>query len=42
MYCRVNSGGVGDHIGWTVEAEDREGNSAGADCEVVVVNPGNG
>ena len=38
----VDSGGVGDHIGWTVEAEDGEGNSASADCEVVVVNPGNG
>ncbi|MGH9361333.1 MAG: hypothetical protein ACRD2T_05400 [Thermoanaerobaculia bacterium] len=38
----VDSGGVGDHIGWTVTAEDGEGNSTTVDCEVVVVNPGNG
>ncbi len=36
----LDSGGVGTHIGWTVEATDPSGNSQGADCEVTVVNPG--
>lgn len=38
----VDSGGVGDHIGWTVSATDGGGNTAEATCEVVVVNPGKG
>ena len=36
----VDSGGVGDHVSWEVEAEDASGNAATATCEVEVVNPG--
>lgn len=35
----VDSGGVGDHIDWTVEATDDAGNTTTATCSTVVVNP---
>jgi subtilisin family serine protease len=35
----LDSGGVDDHITWTVEAYDMYGNMSEATCEVVVVNP---
>jgi hypothetical protein len=35
-----NSGGVGQHIRWTVVASDGSGNHQEAQCEVVVGNPG--
>jgi hypothetical protein len=35
----IDSGGVGDFIAWTVEADDENGNSTTASCEVQVVNP---
>ncbi|NIR30257.1 MAG: RTX toxin [Gammaproteobacteria bacterium] len=38
----LDSGGVDDHITWTVEAEDGSGNQASEECEVLVVNPGKG
>ena len=38
----VDSGGVDDHITWTVTADDGNGNPATSTCEVVVVNPGKG
>jgi subtilisin family serine protease len=34
-----DSGGVDDHISWTVEASDIHGNTSAASCEVLVVNP---
>ena len=37
----LDSGGVGDHITWNVTATDGSGNQTTADCEVLVVNPGN-
>jgi serine protease len=37
-----NSGGVGQHIAWTVVASDGSGNDQLAECEVVVSNPGGG
>jgi hypothetical protein len=37
-----DSGGVGDHITWTVVATDASGNQAATACEVVVANPGKG
>jgi hypothetical protein len=36
----VDSGGVSDHIGWTVHAADGGGNGVTTQCEVVVANPG--
>lgn len=36
----VDSGGVGDHITWTVTATDGSGNTTEQTCEVLVVNPG--
>jgi hypothetical protein len=36
----VDSGGVGDHIGWDVMAQDGGGNTTTAHCELVVANPG--
>jgi hypothetical protein len=36
----LDSGGVGDHIGWEIHAEDGGGNALTMDCELVVVNPG--
>lgn len=38
----LDSGGVGDHITWTVESTDGVGNRASATCAVDVVNPGRG
>lgn len=38
----LDSGGVHDHIMWTVSAVDGSGNPAIAVCEVLVVNPGRG
>ena len=38
----LDTGGVGDHITWTVVATDDNGNSAQRQCEVVVGNPGEG
>jgi len=35
----LDSGGVDDHISWTVQAVDMYGNTSEATCEVVVVNP---
>jgi hypothetical protein len=35
----LESGGVDDHISWTVQAVDMYGNASAATCEVVVVNP---
>ena len=35
-----DSGGVGDHITWTVKATDAFGNETTETCEVEVVNPG--
>jgi hypothetical protein len=35
----LNSGGVDDHIEWTVEATDECGNISTGQCEVLVVNP---
>ncbi|MCH8042003.1 MAG: hypothetical protein IH977_16940 [Nitrospinae bacterium] len=36
----LDSGGVGDHITWTVTADDGNGNQTSATCEVIVENPG--
>ena len=36
----LDSGGVDDHITWTVIATDSSGNTAETDCEILVVNPG--
>ena len=38
----LDSGGVGDHIQWTVTATDDSGNTSTAVCEIVVANPGKG
>jgi hypothetical protein len=35
----LDSGGVDDHIEWTVEATDECGNISTGQCEVLVVNP---
>ena len=35
----LDSGGIDDHISWTVEAYDMYGNMSEATCEVLVVNP---
>ncbi len=35
----LDSGGVSDHITWTVQAADESGNTAEETCEVVMVNP---
>lgn len=35
----LDSGGVNDHITWTIRATDSCGNVAERECEVVVVNP---
>ncbi len=37
-----DSGGVGDHITWSVTAADGNGNTDTVTCEVEVVNPGRG
>jgi hypothetical protein len=37
-----DSGGVGDHIRWSVTATDSSGNPTPAICELVVANPGTG
>jgi hypothetical protein len=37
-----DSGGVGDHITWTVSATDYSGNTTEVECAVDVVNPGKG
>ena len=34
-----DAGGVGDHIAWTVEATDENGNSTTKSCDLEVVNP---
>ena len=34
-----DTGGVNDHITWTVESTDASGNTSQTTCEVVVVNP---
>jgi hypothetical protein len=36
----LDSGGVDDHITWTISATDSSGNTAQLVCEVLVVNPG--
>jgi hypothetical protein len=38
----LDSGGVGDNIEWTVEADDGNGNLHTETCALVVVNPGKG
>ena len=38
----LDSGGVGDHISWTVTSSDEAGNESTAACAVDVVNPGGG
>lgn len=38
----LDSGGVGDHISWTVTSTDEAGNASEAVCAVDVVNPGGG
>lgn len=35
-----DSGGVDDHITWTVQATDSSGNVSTTECEIVVANPG--
>ena len=35
----LDSGGVGDHISWTVQSVDMYGNTSEETCEVLVVNP---
>lgn len=37
----LDSGGVGDHITWILQAEDPSGNTTEAECEVIVERPGN-
>jgi hypothetical protein len=37
-----DSGGVGDHITWTILATDDSGNTTEVECAVDVVNPGKG
>jgi hypothetical protein len=37
----LDTGGVDDHIEWTVHAEDDCGNTSDVTCEVLVVNPAN-
>jgi hypothetical protein len=34
-----DTGGVGDHITWTVESTDISGNTSQTTCEVLVANP---
>jgi hypothetical protein len=36
-----NSGGVGNHVEWTIEVTDGSGNSSTATCLITVVRPGN-
>ena len=36
----LNSGGVDNHITWTITATDGSGNTTETDCEILVVNPG--
>lgn len=36
----LDTGGVGDHVAWTLLATDGSGNTTSTRCEVVVVNPG--
>ncbi len=38
----LDSGGVGDHISWTVVATDAAGNQSSTECELLVENPGQG
>jgi hypothetical protein len=38
----LDSGGVGDHITWTIVATDCCGNVSTKECEIEVVNPGKG
>ena len=35
----LDSGGVNDHISWTIEAVDNCGNASKSECELLVVNP---
>lgn len=42
MFRIDDSGGVGDHISFTVEAEDQSGHTAETTCTVCVTNPGKG
>jgi hypothetical protein len=37
-----DSGGVGDHIAWKIVATDASGNTAQKQCEIEVLNPGQG
>ena len=39
MITIMDSGGVNDHVVWTVEAIDNCGNNYTSQCEVLVVNP---
>ena len=36
----LDSGGVDDHITWTIMATDSSGNTSQELCEILVVNPG--
>jgi hypothetical protein len=36
----LDSGGVDNHITWTITATDGSGNTTETDCEILVVNPG--
>ncbi len=38
----LDSGGVGDHIAWTVQATDASGNQSVETCELLVINPAMG
>lgn len=40
--CILDSGGVGDNIGWTVLASDDAGNLTQIECGLTVENPGGG
>ena len=35
----LDTGGVDDHINWSVEATDSAGNTSTAECELLVVIP---
>jgi hypothetical protein len=38
----LDSGGVNDHIEWTITAQDDQGNTAASTCSLIVVNPSKG